>query len=417
MINRKTQRRGRAKSVKRGSTTTRKRGGKVIGAGGYGCVFRPALRCKTRKQRADNKVSKLMRKKYVRSEYRNIKNIEMRVKSIPHFQNYFLVGDITTCSPALLTDQDLENFNEKCDALRKLDVNESNINDKLDQLSSLNLPYGGVRLSLMWHKLSRERRNKDFGVLVKKMIDLLVHGIRRMNNIGVFHGDVKESNMLFNPTTQYVGLIDWGLSFYGTERKQIPRVMKNKPFQYNYPFSLVLFNETFAKSYSAFLRSHTLSTRAQSAETISDDIGGVSRVLFPHTNVTREVLHDFLKEYVYSWIRRREGHIATIRNVWNAAANVNSVTKEIIVPYLAEVLIAFTNRSGFKQTEYFTKVFMHNVDVWGFLMSFSPVLEKNMFDEQLRLSDIYDIHLLQTATSPINIEAVSRDLSLLVKDA
>ena len=357
-----------------------------------------------------------MRKKYVQSEYRNMKQIETRVKAIPNYQHYFLVGDITTCSPAMLTDQDLEDFNHKCEALTKIDITESNVNDKLDQLSSLNLPYGGVHLSLMWHKLSRERRRKDFSLLVKKMNELLVHGIRRMNNIGVFHGDVKESNMLYNPATGYVGLIDWGLSFYGKDRKKIPRVMKNKPFQYNYPFSLVLFNETFMKSYSAFLRSHTPSKHVQSAETISDDMEGVSRVLFPHTNVTREELHDFLKEYVYSWIRRRKGHIDTIRDVWNASANVKSVTKEIIVPYLSEILIAFTDKSGFQQTEYFTKVFMHNLDVWGFLMAFSPILEKNMFGAQLRVSDIYDIYLLQTATTPINIEALSRDIMLIVNE-
>lgn len=396
-------------------TGTRKKGGKVIGAGGFGCVFRPALRCKTRKQRASDKVSKLMRKKYVQSEYRNIKNIEKRVKSIPNFQHYFLVGDITTCSPALLTNEDLENFNTKCDALKKIDITESNINEKLDQLTSLNLPYGGIRLSLVLHKLSRERRRKDFELLVKKMIDLLVNGIRRMNNIGVFHGDVKESNMLFNPTTQHVGLIDWGLSFYGTDRKQIPKVMKNKPFQYNYPFSLVLFNDTFAKSYSAFIREHALTTRAQSAETITDDMEE-GRIVIPHTSITLDMLHDFLKEYVYKWIRRREGHISTIRDVWNAAAKVSSVTKEIIVPYLAEVLLAFTDKKGFKQNEYFTKIFMHNVDIWGFLMAFSPVLEKNMFGEQLNLSDMYDLHLLQTATRPINIEALSRDLGLLTKN-
>jgi hypothetical protein len=43
-----------------GQRRTRKHGGKVIGSGGYGCVFRPALRCNGTRKRASKTISKLM---------------------------------------------------------------------------------------------------------------------------------------------------------------------------------------------------------------------------------------------------------------------------------------------------------------------------------------------------------------------
>jgi hypothetical protein len=39
-------------------------GGKVIASGGYGCIFRPALKC-VNKPRPKNEVSKLMTNKHI----------------------------------------------------------------------------------------------------------------------------------------------------------------------------------------------------------------------------------------------------------------------------------------------------------------------------------------------------------------
>ena len=70
-----------------------------------------------------------------------------------------------------------------------------------------------------------------------------------MNKIGVYHGDVKEGNILFNLNTQRIGLIDWGLSFStNSTNAKIPKLLKNKPLQYNLPFSIILFNFQSAAS-------------------------------------------------------------------------------------------------------------------------------------------------------------------------
>ena len=91
-----------------------KKGGNVIGSGGFGCVFRPALKCSKKKQRKTNMVSKLMTKKHAKKEFSTIKEIKKRVKTIPQYSDYFLVYNISKCEPSKLTKSDLSNFDEKC---------------------------------------------------------------------------------------------------------------------------------------------------------------------------------------------------------------------------------------------------------------------------------------------------------------
>ena len=44
-------------------------GGKVLASGGFGCVFKPALKCEGESKRHTNKVSKLMSEKHATEEY------------------------------------------------------------------------------------------------------------------------------------------------------------------------------------------------------------------------------------------------------------------------------------------------------------------------------------------------------------
>ena len=48
------------------------KGGKIIGSGGYGCVFRPPLKCKGKHRTKKRMVSKLMTVKHAKSEYEEI---------------------------------------------------------------------------------------------------------------------------------------------------------------------------------------------------------------------------------------------------------------------------------------------------------------------------------------------------------
>ena len=90
-----------------------KRGGKVLSSGGFGCVFKPALKCKTQKLRRKNGVSKLMKKKHVAKEYGEVVKYLPQLKTIPNYQDYFLVEGFSICDPAPLEKEDLENFDKK----------------------------------------------------------------------------------------------------------------------------------------------------------------------------------------------------------------------------------------------------------------------------------------------------------------
>ena len=56
-----------------------KNGGKVIASGGFGCIFRPALKCKTRKN-IPGQITKLMTAKHAHTEFNEIEKFKKRFK-------------------------------------------------------------------------------------------------------------------------------------------------------------------------------------------------------------------------------------------------------------------------------------------------------------------------------------------------
>ena len=67
--------------------------GKAIGAGGYGCIFKPHIECKTNKHQTlhNNKsyVSKLMMTKYVKKEMSLINNVKKMLKKYQIMKTIF----------------------------------------------------------------------------------------------------------------------------------------------------------------------------------------------------------------------------------------------------------------------------------------------------------------------------------------
>ena len=106
-----------------------------------------------------------------------------------------------------------------------------------------------------------------------------------MNKKGIYHSDIKDSNILIqvnnsNNNNKFVTrLIDWGLT---TEYKPFkeypfPSVWRNRPLQYNLPFSLILFTDEFLKKYTKYL----------------EDGGEI--------NYTS--LKPFIMDYIYFWLK------------------------------------------------------------------------------------------------------------------
>ena len=66
------------------------KGGKVIDSGGYGCLFVPPLKCKSKNTNTKNIISKLMTQKNAEREYNNNKKIHKLVSKIPNWKHYFI---------------------------------------------------------------------------------------------------------------------------------------------------------------------------------------------------------------------------------------------------------------------------------------------------------------------------------------
>jgi hypothetical protein len=67
-----------------------KLGGEALTSGGFGCIFKPALKCKNTKKRTDG-VSKMSIEKYGKEEITEIQNIKDRLKSIKNYDKYYFI--------------------------------------------------------------------------------------------------------------------------------------------------------------------------------------------------------------------------------------------------------------------------------------------------------------------------------------
>ena len=69
-----------------------------------------------------------MTRKYGKQEYSELTKFMTIIKTIPNYENYFIMSQITACHPAPFTEEDLIEFDIiKCSGLKKRGINKSNI--------------------------------------------------------------------------------------------------------------------------------------------------------------------------------------------------------------------------------------------------------------------------------------------------
>jgi serine/threonine protein kinase len=221
--------------------------GEAIAAGGFGCVFKPAIPCKGETTRSDG-ISKVLLKKDAKDEYKETLRIRPVINKIPNNQKYFLIQEMRICQPEKLTRDDKKKFN-KCNNLIKRGITEININIKLNKLEIINLPYGGVDLSIL---IRKKMNDKTFATINHKLTSLITNAIVPMNKLNLIHADLKDANMLFNEKDDEIRIIDWG--FGEILKKSIPRSMDSRPLQFNAPFSSILLNKDFNVVFTKVLK-------------------------------------------------------------------------------------------------------------------------------------------------------------------
>ena len=393
-------------------------GGKVINSGGFGCIFDPSLKCENTEnsnESSHNKISKLMITKYAQYEYDQIEKYNDLLNVIPNYNNYFLLNNFQLCKPDKLTTNDLKGY-KKCKNIKKA-INGKNINKSLNELMIINMPNGGINIEQFIKEYFSIKSN--IIRLNNSLIDLLINGIIPMNKLNVYHCDIKEGNVLVqhNKTIFVTRLIDWGVSFiWNNNYKGIPAKLYRRPFQFNVPFSSILFNKDFIKLYNNFLE------------------------LNP--NPTFFNIREFVINYIFIWNNiRGSGHLNIINNIIkkftiNELTSINyddikeqlieyDFTHYYIVEYLSKILDKYTNNKKLDLILYFKNVFLKNIDIWGFTMIYIEfynnlyntfnTLNEYQMEFIIKIKYIIIHFLYESHIIPIDISSLTNELTNLNK--
>ena len=389
------------------------KGGKIINSGGFGCIFKPALKCENATDRADNHITKLMTNKHAQEEYNLIQKIKTDLQHIPHYQNYFFVDGFTICKPDKLTQDDLYNYNKKCKPLKKKGITSKKINDSLNDISSLNMPYGGINIDDF---LSDNFVSSKLITLNNSLINLLINGILPMNQSNIFHCDIKPANVLINMNETHFTprLIDWGLSVKILNENTIPKKLYRRPLQYNVPFSSILFNNELNDRYKSFLEVNKEPNDYQ--------------------------IREFVTNYIFIWMDiRGPGHIESINEIIEVLTvrelsdiKDTKIKKSVveynftyyyIIEYLSKILKKYTQNGKLELSTYFYTVFLKNIDIWGFVTIHIALLEYlqknvkelNYYQQQFmnKIKYIVIHFLYESSTEPINTHELINELTSL----
>ena len=222
-------------------------------------------------------------------------------------------------------------------------------------------------------------------------------------------------------------LIDWGLSIYikdVREKASIPDKLDRRPFQFNVPFSVILFNKKFLEKYDRFLK------KKRNKE----------------QKIDYYEIREFVINYIFYWNKERgPGHLKTINSIvkhlsYNELTAIENkkvkdhiieyeFTYYYIVEYLSKILFKYTTNGKLNLLEYFNRIFLKNIDVWGLTMIYMVFLDhihelffnknKNNLtnvshDEFIQKIKYIIIHFLfETPTEAIDINKLAAELQSL----
>ena len=408
------------------------KGGIPIYPGGYSCVFKPQLKCtqqktkriknkndKNNEKKNDKGISKLLFRKYANIEIHNIEKFYNALKKIPKSHKYFLFTKTTSCSPAKLSERDLQGFDEMCTNFTSHGIYESNINAEknIRDLKLINMPNAGVSINewlFVKHKnlLLTSSRIKLFNKLISKLI---LNAIVPMNRQGVIHNDMKEDNVLIKndyydksashsrPRPEPT-IIDWGISGISTRDEPIPEIIMNRHISISNPFSSILFTTEFSKDYSEFLKQSAITTaehvhnmRNRNDSQFQKKLRDFSLAQYLKNKEYGHYLHiqkffvhvfklfpDYDYDYNYDYNYDFSFDMNTPDGLYDALAS----------KYISDVLIHFTEFDErdsivrFNYVAYFTKVYIFNCDLWGLLFCYSVFFsfqDKYKYEEYIEI--------------------------------
>lgn len=211
------------------------------------------------------------------------------------------------------------------------------------------------------------KKNRSFAITNICLLQLLVKGILKMNMSNYYHYDIKGSNILrtISPTIHSTDniktrLIDWGLAFKYTNKDSLPNEIIDRPLQYNIPFSSILFQSDIQDVIDNYIHNYNS----------------------PGNNYGKNVILKGLSNHIYTNSIRnigcghRDYIIELLENIYSPLySNTNNIGTNIITEYIASILEKYTDENYlFNSRDYFKNIFIKNVDIWGFLMSYIDLI-------------------------------------------
>jgi serine/threonine protein kinase len=271
------------------------------------------------------------------------------------------------------------------------------------------------------------------------LVELLKKGIVAMNEKNVYHADIKDSNVLIDDKNDNKNddkiddkndnknddksevktrLIDWGLStqYVPFKNNPFPKTWRNRPFQFNVPFSVIIFSDSFIEKYTKFIKD-----------------GG---------KPGESELKPFVIDYINFWMKERgAGHYKYINEIMfmlfaNSLTTIpekdkprvieTKYTMEFIVDYIVDVLLHYTK---FKSDgtidirQYLDNVFIEIVDIWGFIVTYIPLVEllSNSYNTLTKLElkifnqlqFIFVEYLYNPRHEPVDMDTLFSNLTIL----
>jgi hypothetical protein len=241
-----------------------------------------------------------------------------------------------------------------------------------------------------------------------------------MNKKNIYHSDIKDSNVVVKEDKNklFARLIDWGLTteYEPFKNKEFPSKWRNRPLQFNVPFSVIIFSDSFIEKYTKYIKE-----------------GG---------KINRENLKPFVIDFIHSWLKERgPGHYKFINDIMfmlfsNDFKNMDTNTKgEFIesnytIPYITNYIVAilekfttFKNDGRINLRDYLDNVYINIIDVYGFICIYYPLIEffyenynklnKNQMEMFNLIKYIFIKYLYSERTTPINIDELIKNLQHL----
>ena len=186
-------------------------GGAVIGRGGFGCVFRPALQCKSGiETKQKDYISKLLVDRSWRIN-REIK-VGAMVRTIENYEDFFA---------PVLSDCDIkvhkikQDGMSKCSKMMKLAAEKDKYKQRLVKLKYID---GGDMIA-NFNKESTFNSLCLFFANYPKLLDSL----KLLQSKKIVHYDIKENNIIIDKKTKNPIIIDFGLSIHLSHIKDLGR--------------------------------------------------------------------------------------------------------------------------------------------------------------------------------------------------